>query len=112
LPGSTTIDGWLQRLVPGPRNWLRRRDFAYLSSALAAPHFLPQTSIATRAPIPGQHAPLTRPALPPGVRTYKVHQFHSGSAVGDAITNAMFLMQAQLRALGYESDIFVEHRAP
>jgi FkbM family methyltransferase len=39
-----------------------------------------------------------------------VHQFHSGSAVGDAITNAMFLMRGVLRSLGYRSEIFVEHR--
>jgi FkbM family methyltransferase len=41
-----------------------------------------------------------------------VHQFHSGTAVGDAITNAMFLLRAELRRLGYASEIFVEHRDP
>lgn len=41
-----------------------------------------------------------------------VHQFHSGSAVGDAITNAMFLLRDVLRGLGYRSEIFVEHRDP
>ena len=40
----------------------------------------------------------------------KVHQFHSGSATGDAITNSMLLMQRMLRNLGYDSEIFVEHR--
>ena len=39
-----------------------------------------------------------------------VHQFHSGSAVGDAITNAMILVRGVLRGLGYRSEIFVEHR--
>ena len=39
-----------------------------------------------------------------------VHQFHAGSAMGDAITNAMLLIRAQLRAAGFRSDIFVETR--
>jgi len=38
-----------------------------------------------------------------------VHQFHSGSAAGDAITNAMLLIRGRLRALGYRSEIYVEH---
>ncbi len=41
-----------------------------------------------------------------------VHQFHSGSAVGDAITNSLLLIRKRLRAMGYHSDIFVEHRDP
>jgi FkbM family methyltransferase len=41
-----------------------------------------------------------------------VHQFHSGSSPGDAITNSMFLIQRCLRNLGYESEIFVEYRHP
>lgn len=45
-------------------------------------------------------------------RTRAVHQFHSGSSVGDAITNSMFLIQNILRDLGYHSEIFVEHRDP
>ncbi len=38
-----------------------------------------------------------------------VHQFHSGSAVGDAITNQMFQLQKFLRELGFQSEIFAEH---
>ncbi len=41
-----------------------------------------------------------------------VHQFHSGTAVGDAITNQMFELQRLLRELGYESEILAEHIAP
>ncbi len=41
-----------------------------------------------------------------------VHQFHSGSAVGDAITNAMLMTRDVLRRLGYRSEVFVEHRDP
>lgn len=39
----------------------------------------------------------------------KVHQFHAGSATGDAITNAMLLLRRRLRAMGYESEIFAEN---
>ncbi len=39
-----------------------------------------------------------------------VHQFHAGSAVGDAITNSMLLIRRILRARGFHSDIFVQHR--
>jgi glycosyltransferase involved in cell wall biosynthesis len=45
-------------------------------------------------------------------RIRAVHQFHSGSFLGDAITNSMFLIQRLLRQLGFESEIFVEHRSP
>ena len=41
-----------------------------------------------------------------------VHQFHSGSATGDAITNSMLLIRRMLRAQGYRSEIFVEHVDP
>jgi FkbM family methyltransferase len=36
-----------------------------------------------------------------------VHQFHSGAATGDAITNSMLLTRKRLRELGYHSEIFV-----
>ena len=49
---------------------------------------------------------------PPGRSRAQVHQFHSGSGVADAITNAMLLTRALLRRLGYASEIFVVHRAP
>lgn len=52
------------------------------------------------------------PAAPPARMQPVVHQFHSGSAVGDAITQSMKLIRASLRALGYRSDIFVEHLDP
>ena len=51
-----------------------------------------------------------RPAPGPPLRT--VHQFHAGSATGDAITNAMLLTRDLLRQAGYRSDIYVEHRDP
>ena len=41
-----------------------------------------------------------------------IHQFHSGSATGDAVTNSLLLIQTQLRKLGYRSEIFVQHRDP
>jgi FkbM family methyltransferase len=49
-----------------------------------------------------------RPVLP---RT-TVHQFHSGAATGDAITNSMLLTRQRLRDLGYASEIFVSFRDP
>jgi FkbM family methyltransferase len=57
-------------------------------------------------PVPPANGPVRRAHL----RT--IHQFHSGSAVGDAITNAMLFTRTVLRGLGYRSDIFVEHRDP
>lgn len=38
-----------------------------------------------------------------------VNQFHSGVAVGDAITNQMLLIKRILRENGYGSEIFAEH---
>ena len=56
--------------------------------------------------------PPAAPAGPPAPRTgprRKVHQFHAGSATGDAITNAMLMIQQHLRAMGFASEIYVEH---
>ena len=66
---------------------------------------IPSTGVLAAVPKPAAPDP-----VPPPLRT--VHQFHSGSAPGDAITNAMLLTRRVLRGLGYESDIFVEHRHP
>jgi glycosyltransferase involved in cell wall biosynthesis len=41
-----------------------------------------------------------------------VHQFHSGTAEGDAITNQMLQLQGLLHELGMESEIYAEHIAP
>jgi glycosyltransferase involved in cell wall biosynthesis len=41
-----------------------------------------------------------------------VHQFHSGTAEGDAITNQMLHLQGLLHELGFESEIFAEYIAP
>ena len=41
-----------------------------------------------------------------------VHQFHSGTAAGDAITNQMLHLQRLLRELGFESEIFAQYIAP
>jgi glycosyltransferase involved in cell wall biosynthesis len=42
----------------------------------------------------------------------RIHQFHSGSSVVDAVTNCMFFVQSMLQKFGFESDIFVEHVDP
>lgn len=39
----------------------------------------------------------------------RINQFHSGTAVGDAITNQMLLIQKILQDNGYESAIYAEH---
>ncbi|MDD4273480.1 MAG: glycosyltransferase [Desulfobacter postgatei] len=41
-----------------------------------------------------------------------VHQFHSGSDYGDAVTNSMRLIRSLLREFGFESNIYVERVAP
>lgn len=41
----------------------------------------------------------------------KINQFHSGTAVGDAITNEMLLIKDILIKNGYESEIYAEHIA-
>lgn len=41
-----------------------------------------------------------------------IHQFHSGSAFGDAITNSMLLIREMLCRLGFISEIYVEGVAP
>ena len=46
------------------------------------------------------------------IRYSGVHQFHSGTALGDAITNQMFYLQQQLQEMGFASEIFAEHIAP
>ncbi len=69
---------------------------------------IPQTPELETPPLP------VLPPLPPaalaamagGFRA--VHQFHSGSAVGDAITNAMLLTRTLLRGMGYRSEIYTE----
>lgn len=40
-----------------------------------------------------------------------IHQFHSGTAQGDAITQQMFELQRHLQRMGYASEIFAEHVA-
>ena len=41
-----------------------------------------------------------------------VHQFHSGTAPGDAVTNSLFLVQDILRSFGFKSEIYAQHVAP
>ncbi len=47
------------------------------------------------------------------MKRYKgVHQFHSGTAMGDAITNQMLQLQVVLQEMGFHSEIFAEHIPP
>ncbi len=72
----------------------------------AAPDEIPD-EIEDAAPEPASPA-----ADPPAGPFTAVHQFHSGSAAGDAITNAMLVTRDLLRGMGYDSRIFAEHRGP
>ena len=38
-----------------------------------------------------------------------IHQFHSGAAAGDAITNQMLYIKRILIKMGYSSEIYAEH---
>jgi glycosyltransferase involved in cell wall biosynthesis len=42
----------------------------------------------------------------------RIHQFHSGSAVADAVTNCMLFVQSILEGWGIASEIFAEHVDP
>ena len=74
------------------------------------------------APAPGPAAapePVAaeQPPVPPATRRQgrplrTVHQFHAGSATGDAITASMLLTRRLLREMGYRSEIFVAQRDP
>jgi len=46
------------------------------------------------------------------IRFDAVHQFHSGTAPGDAITNQMLVLQRHLQSMGYQSEVFAEHIGP
>lgn len=81
---------------------------------------------------PDESGPVSRPAPPetgpdatpeilpprrpsphePRPKHRAVHQFHPGSATGDAITAGMLTLRTLLRGLGFESEIFVENRHP
>ena len=93
--------------------------------ALAAPMARAPAPLALPSPMPepaatpGPHAPMLQAPMlhapmlhAPRLPRRAVHQFHSGSSLADAITNAMRLTRSVLRALGYDSEIYVEHRDP
>ncbi len=78
--------------------------------ALLDQPLLPEPADPERLPGKTQIAPVLAAEPKPPTRT--VHQFHAGSATGDAVTNAMLLTRSLLRGMGYRSEIFVEHRDP
>ena len=111
VPGSAAAAAILQRAAPGPWTWLRRRHLAYLAAATSAKRG-PGHDSAASGTFQNDRVPAQVPLRVSGHMLRTVHQFHLGSSTGDAITNAMFLLQHRLRDLGYESEIFVEHRDP
>lgn len=111
LPGSRGADAWLGRIAPGPWRWLHRHRDAYLASALRTETAFPNALSSHRGvTVSMASGPVKLSAVHRPTRV--VHQFHSGSAPGDAITNSMLLIRDWLHGQGYESDIFVEHRHP
>ncbi|MCD6184670.1 MAG: glycosyltransferase [Deltaproteobacteria bacterium] len=46
------------------------------------------------------------------MKKISIHQFHSGSAYGDAVTNSMRLIRSLLLTFGFNSKIYVERIAP
>ena len=60
------------------------------------------------SPLPVTPPPPFSIDAPPGGGFTSVHQFHSGSAVNDAITNSLLLTRGLLRSMGYHSEIFTE----
>ena len=100
---------WLDA-IRGSTSWrvtapLRRVLGRPAPSLPAPPAPSPATAESPATPPPAS------PRTPPALRR-AVHQFHSGTAVGDAVTNAMFLTRRILRGLGYDSRIFAEHIDP
>jgi glycosyltransferase involved in cell wall biosynthesis len=105
-----TFADYLERAAPKPWGWLSKYDRAYVAAANSAPVIPDLVEHVTERYVSrflsnSSHLTSDR-------RTHTVHQFHSGSSTGDAITNAMFLIQHRLRGLGFASEIYVEHRHP
>jgi FkbM family methyltransferase len=95
----------------------RRAPPAMPPEADSIPEQPPEPAPAPEPQAAAPEPPAPQPLAPPAAVAHQklrraVHQFHSGSAVGDAITNAMLLTRRLLRQLGYASEIFVEHPDP
>ena len=77
------------------------------------PVIVPDPSSPIDDPSPAQM--ISAPSIParPHARgpITTVHQFHAGSAPGNAITNSMVLIRDILRARGFRSEIYVKQRA-
>lgn len=98
-------EGWLGA-IQASTSWRLTAPLRRALGQRAAPAMRgPVEDVPELAPLRALPAPAPRPLR-------AVHQFHSGSAVGDAITNSMILVRGLLRGLGYRSEIFVEHRDP
>ena len=88
---------------------------AIVTSPPVAPLALPPEPAHTQAaeaPDPPLPEPVQPAPHPPAAPVTTVHQFHAGSAAGDAITKAMLLIRERLRAAGFHSEIYVENRGP
>ncbi len=109
IPPSPSLQSPSPRPTPGPVPMPQQP--ASVPSSPEPSHPGPPTVVGLPAPAPAPGTTLACRDRRHGTLR-AVHQFHSGSATGDAVTNCMLLIRHQLRALGYRSEIFVEHRDP
>ena len=112
--GEAEAKDWLEAMrrstswrVTGPM----RRALRAVARAAPVAAAVPAEPPVGEPPVAGPES-ASIAAVPPPEGLGAVHQFHSGTALGDAITNAMVLTRDLLRGLGYQSHIFAEHRAP
>ena len=101
--------------VTGPLRTLARLARPNDGPVCVQPALIPEAELAGERPPEETRVLKSAPQAVPvraGRLRRTIHQFHSGSATGDAVTNSLLLIQTQLRKLGYRSDIFVQHRDP
>jgi FkbM family methyltransferase len=97
--------------ITAPLRGLRSKRRAPVPLITQAPTPASVVVVAETIVPPSEPPVMPRPRAPVPPRM-TVHQFHSGAATGDAITNSMLLTRQRLRDLGYRSEIFVSFRDP
>jgi FkbM family methyltransferase len=110
---AAAMRAWLDATL-GSTSWRvtapLRRATALAGKLRGRAETVPATPSVPSPTAPARALPPPAPDPAPPIRA--VHQFHDGSATGDAITNAMLLTRRILRGMGYRSEIFVRHRDP
>lgn len=115
------LQGWIAAIrrstswrLTGPMRVLIRKlrgrpEAAPMLAPVPVPLDVPRQQ--TRANLAARPATPAEPSAA-GFPRRIVHQFHPGSARGDAITNAMLMIQRILRGLGYASEIYCAQPDP